>query len=240
MIDTHCHLLHSIDDGPSTLQDAEAIATALVAEGVTWAVATPHFSERFRPSLTLADDRATALTQRLDVVRVPLRLSVAAEFDANVALTAPCELLSSRTLGDAHVLVDCPTHAPASMYPVLLERLARWSLTPIFAHPERSKAFRRTPRLAQDLRRDGALIQVICGNLVRGRQSASATAAWTLLADGSVDLIATDCHSSSGPRAPAVLDAEALVTHRLGAPAWRALTEDTPGRILAPGASRRP
>ena len=46
MIDTHCHLLPGLDDGPATLPGSLDLARALVADGVEHVVCTPHFSRR--------------------------------------------------------------------------------------------------------------------------------------------------------------------------------------------------
>lgn len=43
MIDLHCHVLPGVDDGPETWEEALALGARLADEGVTLAVATPHF-----------------------------------------------------------------------------------------------------------------------------------------------------------------------------------------------------
>ena len=42
MIDLHCHLLPGIDDGPSTMDQALALARVARSDGITHAVVTPH------------------------------------------------------------------------------------------------------------------------------------------------------------------------------------------------------
>ena len=41
-VDVHCHCLPGLDDGPATLDEALALCRALVDDGVTTALATPH------------------------------------------------------------------------------------------------------------------------------------------------------------------------------------------------------
>src|SRR5262249_46332934 len=43
MIDLHCHILPGVDDGPSTLDEALAVARFCVADGITHVTATPHY-----------------------------------------------------------------------------------------------------------------------------------------------------------------------------------------------------
>ena len=47
MIDTHCHLLPAIDDGPPSTRESLELARQLVDTGVRMVVCTPHFSRRF-------------------------------------------------------------------------------------------------------------------------------------------------------------------------------------------------
>ena len=42
MLDLHCHILPGVDDGPTTLAEALALARFCVADGITHVTATPH------------------------------------------------------------------------------------------------------------------------------------------------------------------------------------------------------
>ena len=42
LIDLHCHLLPGVDDGPTTMAEAVALARALVDCGVSVVAVTPH------------------------------------------------------------------------------------------------------------------------------------------------------------------------------------------------------
>ena len=41
MIDTHCHLLPGLDDGPATITEAIQLARMMLADGVSGALCTP-------------------------------------------------------------------------------------------------------------------------------------------------------------------------------------------------------
>ena len=47
MIDTHLHILPGVDDGPQTIEEAVALASVLVQDGIHTAVATPHYNDLF-------------------------------------------------------------------------------------------------------------------------------------------------------------------------------------------------
>ena len=59
VIDTHCHLLPGLDDGPRDLGEAVALAGGSSADGVETVVCTPHFSRQF-PTEHARQPRATA------------------------------------------------------------------------------------------------------------------------------------------------------------------------------------
>ena len=61
VIDLHCHLLPGIDDGPSTTEEALALARAFLAEGITCVAATPHVSPNYPNTAAVVHDAWLAL-----------------------------------------------------------------------------------------------------------------------------------------------------------------------------------
>src|SRR5438067_1981782 len=75
MIDTHLHILPGVDDGPETLEEALALAQALVHEGVSMAIATPHYNDEFpQRSAMEIRERVNDLQQALDRYEIPLHV----------------------------------------------------------------------------------------------------------------------------------------------------------------------
>ena len=105
MIDTHCHLLTGIDDGPRDAADAVALAQQLADAGVRDAVCTPHFSLRYPTRHEDAAARLETLRGALADAGTPLRLGVAAEVSPEHALAAPDEALRERRLGPRQLLM---------------------------------------------------------------------------------------------------------------------------------------
>jgi hypothetical protein len=80
MIDIHCHLLPGIDDGPPTLEAALALAHALVQDGITQVVCTPHvFPGRFENRRSSISDEFDAFAAQVAAAGLPLRLLWAGE-----------------------------------------------------------------------------------------------------------------------------------------------------------------
>nr|MDQ3822260.1 hypothetical protein [Actinomycetota bacterium] len=91
MIDTHCHLLSGLDDGPASAADSLRLARALADEGVTRILCTPHYSRRYPTAVATARDRLERARSDLDAIGVAVELELAAEVSAELALRASRE-----------------------------------------------------------------------------------------------------------------------------------------------------
>ncbi len=238
MIDTHCHLLWRLDDGPTTQMASVDLARALLDQGIEAALCTPHYSKRFPTQHAVARSRHEEFRRTLAEFGVDLRTEVAAEVGANLALSVPPDELSARSVR-GFVLVELESGADVSAPLLILQRLDEHGLTPILAHPERSRAVRDDPSVLDEVRDGGALVQVVASSLAGRWGDAVSEGAWRLLNDGRVDVLATDAHSAAGSvqRLRGVLEGATL---RYGADAVDALTVRTPAKVLAlrPAGSR--
>lgn len=231
MIDTHCHLLPALDDGPGTQREALALARGLAGAGVSAVVCTPHFSRRFPTDHARARASLDGFRTELAAVKLPLRLALAAEVGSAAAAEAPADALSQRQLGGGHLLVELETDTPAGAVDVIADRARDLGLTPVFAHPERCRAVRSQPRVLDAARSDGALVQVIVPSLMGRWGDRAASSAWQLLESGRADLIATDAHRArhAGRYLTGALE---RVAARVGRRRLVELTETVPARLL--------
>ena len=230
MIDTHCHLLPALDDGPPDLEAALALARQLVDAGVSAVLCTPHFSRRYPTSAEAARERLVELRGELFERGVRLRLRLAAEVSPAFVAAEPSHALIARSIG-GFLLVELEPTTPSSFLETALERLAQDDLRPVFAHPERCAGARSQPRLLEEARAGGALVQVVASSLTGRFGSEIEAAAWRLLENGGVDLLASDAHRHRAEGSH-LEHALALVSERLGAEALRELTERGPARVV--------
>lgn len=230
MIDTHCHLLPGIDDGPANEADAIELARRLVEQGVRRVVCTPHVSRRHRPSEELVRSRLEHLVQSLQVLGIELDLDTAGELSGGFAEEGEAEALRPWRIGERHLLVEVGGDAGPSFFERVATALERVNLTPVFAHPERSSIVRRDVRVLDGLRATGAVVQVVAPSLGSSSGSDVYRAAWALLERGSADIVASDAHRATGAiRLGGVLD---LIERRFGRTAVVELTVDGPARLL--------
>jgi protein-tyrosine phosphatase len=231
MIDTHCHLLFGLDDGPPTLREALDLASRLHAEGVSAVLCTPHYSDLFWTSHVDALERIGRLRPALAESGIPIRVELAAEIGPSAAVRAPLEELLPRSIGGRFLIVEVQPATPLAFFEGVAARLEDAGLTPIFAHPERCQAVWRHPGALATARAAGALVQIVAPSLTGtwGRQAART--AWILLGAGLVDLLGSDAHGRTRP--PELADAATRISDRFGQETTVELTEHAPSRVLA-------
>jgi protein-tyrosine phosphatase len=231
MIDTHCHLLPGVDDGPRTLAEALDLARELVACGVEAVVCTPHYSRQFPVGRAEATAAHEALRTALDSEEIPLETVLGAELSPAFAVMAPVEELTARALADRYIVVEVLPDTPAPFFATVGDRLADSGLRTVFAHPELSRTLARRFKLLDEQRSRGALVQVLAPGVTGRRGRRVATTAWKLLESGRVDLLASDAHGRSRP-AWQLVEAAELVERRLGRQERERLTEREPRRLV--------
>jgi protein-tyrosine phosphatase len=230
VIDTHCHLLPGLDDGPASDLDAVSLARDLAREGVAIVVCTPHFSERYPTRWNASRLRLRRLRVELDSLKISLETVLAAELSATMALHAPAAQLVERAIGGRYLLVELIRQTPASAIEAIERRLSALGLTPVLAHPERCAAVQRRPDVLASARRRGALVQVVAPSLAGRWGEPVWKLAWELITSGHADLLASDSHRPGNTdRFGAIVR---LVASRCGAGVSEELTVGNPNRLL--------
>ena len=235
MIDTHCHLLPGLDDGPGSPDEALALARSLVADGIERVVCTPHYSPQFPTAHADAAAKLRALDGEL--AGLPLDTVLAAEVSPGYAVSAPLDELRSRALRGRYVVCEALPDSPPTFFEAALARLAEAGLAPIFAHPERCRAVQRRIGIVDWARKQGALVQVVAPSLIGRWGGATSATAWRLVDTGRADLLASDAHGTRR-RSVHLREAAGIVAERLGAAVAAELTERRPAELLDGAAGR--
>ena len=188
MIDIHSHLLPGVDDGSPSFDVSLPVLQRFADDGVTTLVCTPHLNasqaadapvERHREIFAELQQRAPA--------GLELRLGWEIMLDApNVDLTGTeLSLGGSRAVLVEFTRGGLPRGATAE-----LRRIVRSGRTPVLAHPERY--FGCTVDVVREWRSIGVVIQTDASVLM-GR-GVPAELARAMLADGLIDILASDNH----------------------------------------------
>jgi protein-tyrosine phosphatase len=200
MLDFHNHLIPGVDDGAANIEESRSGLQAMIADGITEIIATPHITASL--ALSGALDR---YQNRIAEGWGELQSLVSAEFPQvpihrgfEVMLDVPHPRLDDpllRLAGTTFVLVEFPfmNIPPNSGY--ALRELVDAGLIPIIAHPERYSNMEESMRLIEEWRAAGAYLQINAGSLVGAYGPCARRIAWLLLEDGNADYLCSDYHS---------------------------------------------
>lgn len=233
-IDVHCHVLPGLDDGPANLSQAVALATALVEDGITTVVATPHQLGRY-DRLNSADvvrEGIAELQDALEAEHVPLEVLPGGDvrIDERIPRMLKSGELETTAAAGRHLLLELPHELFVDPMPTI-GVLRGLELQTIMTHPERH------PYLAGDVERlvewtqEGAVIQLTAGSLLGEFGQRAFDQAWQIVRLGLAGLVATDAHDTRR-RPPRLTEALASLTQEVGAKLARTLCLDNPLRVL--------
>lgn len=234
MIDTHCHIIPGIDDGAQT--DAVAVEMARIAidDGVTTIIATPHAREGDYPNDGPKIRRSLErLRNTLEAAGVPLKIELGAEVHLTVGLIERLRSGDLPTYGGAgrYVLLECPFRTrPRGLETVIFDlRVA--GITPVIAHPERTRYFIEDPSSYEELIRQGALGQMTSSSLVGLFGSSIRKLSEDWVARGLVHVLGSDAHDPEY-RVPRLAEARRIWAGLTGDESARCAVRDYPQALL--------
>jgi len=233
-VDLHSHVLWALDDGCQTPEETLAAARLLVGLGWREAAPTPHAHALFASGDPTACAARLAEAQTLlDREGIPLKLHSGAENPLDADYLGRLSLEGRRGLGPTArwALVELPFRDGVPAMPDLLFHLARRTVRPLLAHPERCAEFDR-PGRADEAVRLGAALQLNLGALAglygrRVRKQAEA-----FIDAGLYAVAATDLHHPDGAE-EWLPESLGLLEERVGPAEVDRLCSTNPRRILA-------
>lgn len=197
--DLHTHFVPGVDDGAQSVEQALEYLGELEADGVRRVAATPHlpasridgpFRAEVREAFRELRDRAH---EELEEIRLTLAYEVRLD-DPTADFGDPGLVLGS---GDA-LLVEFSRFQIPEDPEGWFDTIRRAGRTPVLAHPERYRGIGETYGRLVEWRSAGVRT---CGNVgsLWGRHGKKAAdVARRMLADGQMDMLATDNHSRPG------------------------------------------
>jgi protein-tyrosine phosphatase len=217
LVDTHCHLLAGLDDGPRTAQDVLRMCRIAWSEGIRAVGAVAHIGERW-PDVT--PQRIRDATQQLatDLRRIDLPLSVfpvaevMARPDLEDAWTRG-ELLSMADRG-RHLLVEMPAEMFVDLRRVVCH-LGASGVRPVLAHPERHPELLHHRGVIEQLVRLGCLVQVSADSVTQPPRRRDLRVLRRWVRQGIVHVVGSDGHSPA-TRPPRMAEAYRRITRWAG------------------------
>ena len=196
MLDLHCHILPGVDDGPTTLEEALA-----VADGITHVVATPHCHRHIRMTRALVLPHVHRFNDALAEADVPLTVLPGSEvqlFDSELYRREYAAGLYCH-LGDRPTFTLLEFAWDVRLYPADASELIVWlrerGTTPIIAHPERYRFFRDDRAKLRAIIDAGAWLQVTADSLLGNHGEMPQAFGAEIVGEYSNVVLATDAHN---------------------------------------------
>lgn len=197
MIDIHTHILFSVDDGSKDLAMSLDMINLELENKVSSIILTPHFSYEgtFEKREKLIKDHFLILKNKIEELNIPISLALGAEIMYTDSLYQRMkegkEIIS---LPNSHLLVEFPLfhyhqRVIDKIYPLTL-----FNYKIILAHPERYEYL--TIEDLKEIKSFGVKFQINSTSLNKAFSKSIYHRAKTLLKEGLVDFIASDCHEN--------------------------------------------
>ncbi|KAF0226245.1 MAG: protein-tyrosine [Erysipelotrichaceae bacterium] len=229
MIDSHCHVLFGVDDGPKTIEESITMLKDAAADGVNKVICTSHCV----PGIKFENDYAI-LKPVYDQVR-------------DVELYLGCELmvtpLSLEWLKENRIasynqtkwlLIEIPYLSDVQFeidVEATFKTLISMGYKILIAHPERYKQIQNDYSKMAVWRSIGCHFSVNRTSLLDTAREVDRNLSWKFIEDDYCDVVATDAHRTS-VRNITLSDAYAMVETRFGSERAKRLFIDNPQRLI--------
>jgi protein-tyrosine phosphatase len=237
VIDFHTHILHQIDDGARSLEEAVMMARIAIEDGITTLVATPHSPlsrQGQHYSVELVYQRLEELRAALHQANIPLDVQPGTElhYHNDLLLHLQAELVLPCGAHRA-LLIECPnSHLPRHLEETVF-RLQVEGYTVVIAHPERIRTVQKDPGVLIPLIERGVLMQLTAGALIGTQGKRMQKLAERMLTHGLIHMLSSDAHSASSSRAPQLATAHAHAARLVGEHTAQSLVQCVPAALLA-------
>lgn len=220
--DIHTHVLHSVDDGPDTLEEAVALIRLAWKYGTRTMVFTPHFRVGFRSlSQEWINERFQELKDFIAKDIPGMKLFLGREVRCEVDIGDVLEKGAARAInGSNYVLLEFSTSSLRSEIISGVAEVFRNGYVPIIAHIERYEACRKDDDLVNEVLSMGALIQVNADSVLGQNGLPIKRFCRRLLESGCVHFIASDAHDYN--KRPPLLRECFLHVHKKYGPSYAA------------------
>jgi len=236
MIDMHCHFLPGLDDGAPDLETALEMARVAVADGIRFAVLTPHIEPGLHDNHKAAIRGCFEVFRReLRLARIPLRVFMGSEVRMDLAVIPMFGREEIPFLGVMNGYEIVLLELPPGYVPVgaarYIERLMRQRIRPMIAHPERNTDVIRDPAILDPLLAAGSFLQLNAGSLTGEFGRAVRRRARQLLALRVFKVLASDAHDLQS-RQPILSRGLAAAADIIGPQEAMALVYGNPAAIV--------
>ena len=233
MVDIHSHILHGLDDGPKTLDEAAAMLRLAAESGTTDIVATPHANFQYAFNPEAADQKIRELAQASGGAP---RIHRGCEFhlyfeNIERALADPARFTIN---GKRYLLVEFSDVMILDSAGDIFGRMLAAGMTPVITHPERNAMLARSLDGVGRWVAAGCRVQVTAQSFLGRFGQRAQKAVERFMERGLAHFVASDAHDAKR-RAPVLAEAYQHVAGRYGERRAEALFVTNPRAVLEGG-----
>lgn len=213
MIDWHSHILPAMDDGSRDVAESISMMEAQASQGVDTVIATPHFYANDESVEDFVNRRNAALAiLQAQLPEGAPKILPGAEVRYYQGISHMEDLKALRIEGSKLLLLEMPMSVWTEyMVRELIELSGKRSIQIVLAHVERYFRWQK-PTVWNRLLESGILMQA---NTTFFTTLATKRRALSLLQEGAIHLIGSDCHNLTS-RPPQLGKAFELIQRKLG------------------------
>ncbi len=196
MIDLHSHILPGVDDGSKNLEESLNILRQLEKLGFTEVFLTPHYIEESKYTSTKAKNLPVfkKLQNAAKKEKINIGLNLANEVFVSVNLPKLAKTNKIATINKKYVLFELPLHGEINNLLDIVHEIKIAGFIPILAHPERYDFVKKDPKVINEFRENGVLIQCNYGSIIGKYGKHAKKTLKYLLEQRLVDIMSSDVH----------------------------------------------
>lgn len=233
-VDIHCHCLPGLDDGPKNIEESLALCRAIVDDGITVAIATPHQLGQFDNCNEPSKVRQAVLELNRELEDNKINLTVMSGGDVRVdeRISNFIETDKIQTLADGgkYILLELPSRIFIDIEPLLIELSAK-GIHSVISHPERQMFLCKKYNVLSKWLNHSTSLQITAASLIGDFGQDAQKAAWDFLQLGLVSFVATDAHNLHG-RKPKMKIAYNEICNKISTEFARMVCIENPIRLL--------
>ena len=199
MIDIHCHLMPSVDDGAKDLEETLAMFENAYTSGVTDIILTPHYIKgtKYEINNEQKEKITNILREALRRTDMDINIYYGNEVYIDNDLVDMIKDKKVATLANSrYVLVELPVNSMDNNAGNVFFNLRSNGYIPIIAHPERYVYFQKHPEKVMDYIKLGCLLQGDYMSLLGKYGKKAKKTLKILLKNGVIKFLSSDIHHS--------------------------------------------
>ncbi len=196
IVDMHCHVLPGVDDGPKTMDKSMELLEEAVRQGVDAMIITPHFHPgRYKVYASQAREVFGQVQEEIQRRGLPIEILLGQECYYYSELVRELDAGNVLTMADSRfVLVEFDPDVIYLGIRTAVRDLTSNGYAPIIAHYERYRCLDNHVDRLEELREEGARLQINFDRLL-DRGGLFHPNPWRkLLKEGYVDYLGSDTH----------------------------------------------